>query len=314
MKKNLLIVTIIACLGCIIFSSYEHGPAYEGGLNRTGSQGGGASCSGSGCHDPNNPATIVALGVYDATGSAVTQYTPGQTYTVAITGHHTTSLSLTEFGFQVSAVQASSADQAGSFAVPSGSNLRVTPLSGLQIVEHKKALHDSVTNYFVARFSWTAPASGTGNVQFYGILNPFGEGGSGGDDDDDDDDGGRKKMSYALKMEDDDDDDEGDTTCPNIAPVLTLTEKNGGASSVSYMTGDNDISIFPNPCTSFITVRLDNSSVTQAIVLYAMNGAKVYTGTIDRELTIPVNELPAGIYQVEISGDNRRIVKTMIKQ
>lgn len=305
MKRNLLILLTALSLAAITLSSYEHGPAYEGGLNRTGSQGGPASCSGGGCHNVNNPATIVSVNVYNSLGAAVDHYSPGETYTVAITGHHTSSLSLSEFGFQVSAVN-SAQNQAGTFAVASGSHLRVTSLGGLQIVEHKEALNDSVTNYFVARFSWTAPAAGTGNVQFYGILNPFG---GGGDDDDDD----RVKKTSSYKMDDDDDDEGSDTTCPNIAPVLTLGEGTGGTSDVAGIASDNSITIYPNPCTSYFRIIIGNGADTTAykVTVYAANGTLMHQGD---KLDVTVINFPPGLYHVVISSQNSSVTRQVIKQ
>lgn len=300
MKRNLLILFIGLTLATTALSSYEHGPAYEGGMNRTGSQGGPASCSGGGCHNVNTPATVVAVNVYNSSGSAIDHYIPGETYTVAITGHHTSSLSLSEFGFQVSAVN-SAENQAGTFAVASGSHLRVTSLGGLQIVEHKEALHDSVANYFVARFSWTAPAAGTGDVQFYGILNPFG-----GDGDDDD----RVKKISSYKM--DDEDEESDTTCPNVAPVLMLREGSGGTSEVESMASDNNITIYPNPCTDYFKIIIPNAGNTAYIVtVYSANGTLMHKGD---KLDVTVINFPPGVYQVVISSQSGTVIKSVIKQ
>jgi hypothetical protein len=304
MKRNLLIVLLGAVLASGVLSSYEHGPAYEGGLNRTGSQGGPASCSGGGCHNVNNPATVVGINVYNSFGTAVDHYTPGETYTVAITGHHTSSLSLSEFGFQVSAVN-SAQNQAGTFAVTSGTHLRVTSLGGLQIVEHKEALDDSVTNYFVARFSWTAPAAGTGNVQFYGILNPFG-----GEGDDDDE---RVKKTSLFKMDDDDEDEESDTTCPNVAPVLTLTEGSGGTNEVAGIADDNSIVIYPNPCTTYFRIIIGNAADTAdyTVTVYAANGTLMHKGD---KLDVTVINFPPGLYHVVVSSQNSSVTRQVIKQ
>lgn len=309
MKRNLFLLAIVAYFGCIIFSSYEHGPAYEGGINRTGSNGGVANCAGGGCHAANTPTTEVAISVYNAAGMPVTQYVPGANYTVAIKGHHTTALTLTEFGFQVSAITGGGM-QAGSFAVTSGSGLRVTTLDDLQIVEHKKALDDSITNYFVARFTWTAPASGTGNVQFYGILNPFGGEGEGDDDDDDDDDDRTRLVRYRM---DDDEEEEGDTTCPNVAPVLLLTEGNGGPASVASVDADSYVLVYPNPCTHVLNIKMDLAG-PYVVNVYGVNGSRIYTANASGHTTVPVAELPNGIYQVELVQHNNRIFKSIVKR
>lgn len=299
MKKRVLIFSILACFTGMALSSYEHGPAYEGGLNRTGSTGGGANCTGSGCHAANVATTVVAVKITTTAGAPVTSYTPGNTYSVTIIGQNTAAgVSLSEFGFQVSAVLSSTSGQAGTFAVPSGANLRVTPLSGLKIVEHKNALHDSVTNYSVAHFSWTAPAAGSGNVQFYGILNALGEdgegsGGSGGS--------GDRKL-----------DDEATGTYPNTAPVVTLTEGNGGsASAVNTVTGIEGVNIYPNPCGSELHIK---TTGTCAIRMFAANGIMVYDNVNVSSSVISTEAMPAGVYYVELIQGNKRMVSEVVKK
>lgn len=301
-------MVMIACLG-ITLSSYEHGPAYEGGINRTGSTGGAASCSGSGCHDVNSPETIVSLSVYDAAGMPVTQYTPGAMYTVAIRGHHTSSLSLTEFGFQVSAVTTTGVSQAGTFSVASGSGLRVTELDALQIVEHKKSLDDSAVNHFVAKFSWKAPSPGAGNVSFHGILNPFG-----GEDEDDDDDDEHRGYRYGQHYRMDDDEEEGgDTTCPNVAPILLLTEGSGNATGISNADHATSVLLYPNPCSDVLYIETPEQGDI-IVHIYSLNGGLVYTAHTVSRGALFINDLPSGLYQVEVSGSDVRAVRTLVKQ
>lgn len=303
MKKGVLIFSLAACFTGMALSSYEHGPAYEGGINRTGSQGGAANCAGGGCHAANTPTTIVAVLVTTTAGVPVTSYTPGTTYSVTITGHNTESgVTLSEFGFQVSAVLGG-LTQAGTFAVPSGANLRVTSLTGLQIVEHKQVLADSVTDYSVAHFSWTAPAAGSGPVKFYGILNALGGGGSGSGSS-----GGRLSSGGGTGGE-----------YPNPAPVVTLSETGGTSnpSAVNDVEAAGGITLFPNPCNAELNIATTTTG-TYSVRVYAANGTMVYTSSINATATstntISTANMPAGIYYVEMANDANRVVKTIVKR
>lgn len=291
MQKKFLLTILILIFGGIIFSSYEHGPAYEGGLNRTGSNGGGANCAGSGCHSANDPSTIVSVHVKNSAGTEVTQYVPGGNYTVTINGHNTTSETLSKFGFQVSGIVVSSGDQAGTFTAVSGSNIRIVTLSGLQIAEHKKPLNETSTNTYTATFNWTAPAAGAGNVAFYGILNPVAGDGhkttGGGDDDDDDDD----------------DDDETGLSYPNIAPVVTLTQGtgggNGGTSAVAQQTKEASMfRCYPTPCTSLLTIEATEQVILQKVEIYDMAGRLQVASntTADKKYEINTSNLLPGVY------------------
>ncbi|PQJ11414.1 hypothetical protein CJD36_006320 [Flavipsychrobacter stenotrophus] len=302
MKRNLLVIALTSCFGILIFSSYEHGPAYEGGLNRTGSQGGAANCAGSGCHGVNAPTTIVEVKVYNSAGVAVSQYSPGANYTVAITGNNTAAgITLDEFGFQVSAVLNSSA-QAGSFAVTSGTHLRVTSLGGLQIVEHKDALNDTFTNHFVARFSWTAPAAGSGDVSFYSILNPLGE------------DEHRGLPGGVKSKPTDDDDDE--ISMPNTSPVVVLTEGNGsGSNAVGNTITGSKVLFYPNPCSDILNIHTEEANAEGIIDIYATNGVRVYSGNLTSGVAIiNTGNLATGIYNVEIMTGNGRMARAIVKQ
>ena len=292
MKRNLFMLLFAAAMCGIVLCSYEHGPAYEGGINRTGSQGGAANCMGSGCHGANTPTTIVDVKVYNSAGGIITQYQPGVTYTVAITGVNTAASLLTEFGFQVSAVL-SNAAQAGSFTIASGADLRVTSLGGLQIVEHKHALEDSVTNYFVARFSWTAPAAGSGDVKFYGILNPIGESGH--------------KLT-------DDEDDEDEISLPNTAPVITLIEGNGYTNAVATTNSEKGFVLYPNPCKDALNVVTTAPAAYDVYIYSAGGGVVGYGKSANNFCKINMQDLPMGLYTVVIKSENFTVIKSVLRQ
>lgn len=308
MKKSILLISMVVIFGGIILSSYEHGPAYEGGINRTGSQGSVANCNGSGCHGPNVSTTLVAITVTNSTGAVITEYTPGNTYDITIRGHNTASgVTTSEFGFQVSAVLQSDA-QAGSFALSSGSNLRITTLAGLQIVEHKKPLHDSTDNYSVAHFTWTAPAAGSGTVKIYGILNAVGDG------DDDNNDNNNNNDNNGNNNGNNNGEGEDGGYYPNTAPVITLTEHGGSSTAINSVANANAPVLFPNPCTNELNIFAKGA---YTITIYTANGVPVYHSSINISGTgsfaISTYNMPAGTYMAEINDGIARITKTFVK-
>lgn len=321
MYKKLTIFIITLLFGGFVLSSYEHGPAYEAGLNRTGSTGGAANCSGSGCHSPNDPSTIVAVQVKDASGTAVTHYAPGSTYTVTISGHNTTTEELKEFGFQVSAVKTTAATQAGTFTAIASTNIRVTAVAGIQIAEHKKPLDQTSTNTYAASFKWTAPAAGSGSVTFFGILNPIA---------DDGDKPGHASENPVKKTTDDDnedndddnddnDDDELGASYPNVSPNLVLTE--GQAAAGVATTGlANAVSCYPNPCTDVLNVKIAYGATgSYEVAIYDLSGKMVASATIDASLmsntaTISTASLPAGMYMLRTTNADGVITMPIVKQ
>jgi hypothetical protein len=91
MKKQVLIITVCAGLGALMFSSYGAGPASNGydctGAETAGSLGNFTGCSsGGGCHKNSVTTTVGVALELDSAGVPVTRYKAGMTYTVKLTG------------------------------------------------------------------------------------------------------------------------------------------------------------------------------------------------------------------------------------
>lgn len=120
---------------------------------RTGSPGdGGKTCVTSGCHSGavNSTTTIISSNV-PAEG-----YTPGSTYTITVSVDGSG-----KKGFCVSP-QDASGNVLGTLAAGTGN-----AVTGKGYMTHTSAVS---TNPAVWTFSWTAPAAGTGTVNFYGAF------------------------------------------------------------------------------------------------------------------------------------------------
>lgn len=171
-KKNVALLLFFIVSSVIIY-------AYTGGAATHGVDGTGVSGSGcGGCHGSASSFTIsIEL---DSAGVAVTQYHPGASYTVKISGTNTSSSSLPRFGFQMSVIHAANNTDAGTWGttLPTGVRKTTTTTSGLTqtvIEQNTQIVATSGTGgngtTYVVSVPWTAPVAGTGSVKLYGVIN-----------------------------------------------------------------------------------------------------------------------------------------------
>ena len=171
MKKNYLLG--LAGLGAlyIALSSASGGVAAVQNADRTGSPVASQACNM--CHSGGSFTSSTAIKLKDSGGAEVTQYLPGETYTLEMTVNHT---GASRFGVQGVALFADNST-AGTWAQKS-SNGKLTTLSGRTYGEQTSA---STSNVF--EFEWTAPAAGSGSVTFYANgLAADGNGSTSGDE------------------------------------------------------------------------------------------------------------------------------------
>ncbi len=196
MKKKALLLTASLGILTITLMSYERGAGVNG-VDCTGAETGsmgavGCSQTGSGCHATAATTGLTVKVELDSAGVAVKKYVPGMSYTVKITGTNTTGISLPKFGFQVAAIKGNAAGatplNAGTFAstgLPTGVQYSPASATSLQcnLVEQSAAIAATTgtggagTTY-VESFGWTAPATGTGTVTLWGVLNAVNADGS----------------------------------------------------------------------------------------------------------------------------------------
>lgn len=274
MKKQILLFTGIALLA-LSLSSYSDGPGNHASLNCTAG-GGPGNCAGSGCHSANTTNTTAQLVVSSTIGGpAITQYTPGATYYVALSGTNTASLP--GYGFQTEAVTAGNI-QAGSFIVGSIADQHTTSFIGpgnVQLIENKRIIpYASGPGVYEADFQWTAPVAGKGTVTFYSILMAVdGDGTEAGDQ-------------------------------PNAAAPVVISEL--GATGMTDVNANIAITAYPNPVYSTLQLKFANAANgIYTVTIYAASGKRIWNRnfeTNDQTLDVPINasNWPAGIYQVQI--------------
>ena len=151
-RKTLLFLALATLLGISIptLKSYPDGAPSDG---RTGSPGdGGKTCATGGCH--NGPVQDVN-GILSSNIPAE-GYTPGATYTITVT--------LDQSGKKGFVVSPQKADGTLVGALTAGTgNQRI----GGKYITHTQPITSATANW---NFTWTAPAAGTGSVDFYGAF------------------------------------------------------------------------------------------------------------------------------------------------
>lgn len=168
-----------AAVVSVIVYSYAGGAAANAGRDGTNAEGNQGGCSS--CHSSGTDATKVEL---DSAGVAVTSYHPGTAYTVKVSASNTSGSSFAGFGFQLVVVKAANAGTANATntgtwgTLPSTAQLTTAANSGLNvdIVEQNNRIPKTTGSggngsTYVESVPWTAPATGTGSVVIYGIVN-----------------------------------------------------------------------------------------------------------------------------------------------
>ncbi len=201
MKKNILIITIIAGLCYVVLASNTGGYGFSGHGDATGASGAGTGTNqGCSCHTPSaNLAVFVEL---DSAGTAVTTYKPGVAYTIKISATNNSTSTLPYFGFQLACVAANSfnaggANTAGSpscvtagtwgTTLPTSVRMTSSAYFSEQVIEQSTPIiattgTGGTGTTYVESIPWTAPAAGTGAVVIYGVLNAVNHDGTSGGD------------------------------------------------------------------------------------------------------------------------------------
>ena len=182
MKTKLLYLCCIvsAVVTSFVFMSYSLGPTQVIQLGYTGAPGEQSNEVCADCHTGGNYGPVVEmLTIYDNTGTAVSSYVPGDTYSVTL--ELMGSNNPVAFGFQMTALD-DSANNAGSWLnLPTGIQESISIADTINnnrvYIEHSQP---SVAGSFAV--NWQAPAAGTGDVTFYFVGNLVdGQNGAGGD-------------------------------------------------------------------------------------------------------------------------------------
>ncbi len=296
MKKKVLLFGLVAGMGSLALSSYHSGAAANGQYDCTGAEtaatgsfaGNPTGCTNGGCHGVGTAAsTAVTTSIeLDSAGVATTHYKGGMTYTVKLMG--STTGSNTYYGFQMNALKgtasaASNADAGtwGTTGLPA--NTQVTaPTAGTQLtcVEQTRAIAAST---LPLSFTWTAPATGTGSISLWAVLNFVNHNGSA---------------------------DAGDLWNTTMSVIAEWPASTGVAEVATA-----DLKVFPNPTVDVLNIDMTAGNCT--VTVFDLNGRLVASGdrtTNGQTLSINTASWATGVYQVVVaSGADRKVVSVVKK-
>jgi len=283
MKKNILTLIGLAVFFAagIVFvnviseSSSSSVHAFSGGSDggRTNSPGDIAGATGVGnCTNCHSGTINSGTGTSSITTNIpASGYAAGTTYTITGT---ITEAGINVFGFEVTAEKDADNSKVGMIVATDATNTKVV---GGTAITHKAAGTTGAGSRTWS-FDWTAPASGTGDVTFYGAFNSAnGNGATSGD----------KIYSTSIGVSED---------------VQTgLVEK----------INSFEVLIYPNPVISSFEVV--TSKDIDAVKVFSLSGKEITT-TIQNGNVFDATRLSSGIYFVQIVVEGELMTKKIIKK
>ncbi len=169
-KKNFVLLSFALCAAYIIFSSHSNGRATSFNIDNTGAPLSTQLCAN--CHNSGTAFGTVTLNIEafeQGTNIPITSYIAGNTYDMRVTVSNSAG-SPVAFGFQLTALTTATNAPAGTYSNLAGNvkqKLVTTgTFNGRNYVEHNGVQANNQFN-----FSWTAPATGSGSVNFYSAGN-----------------------------------------------------------------------------------------------------------------------------------------------
>ena len=235
-NRRALIITY-TLLVVTALSSYVSGPASHGAGNYTGSPTSNGTCAT--CHSSGTGTTSTILEVQNKiSGMPATSYTPGNTYTITLQGHHPDNR---QYGFQLVAINDNGK------AIGQYTNLpfdvHTTIYQQSQLVEHNMKIDGDNSGWFTTQFDWT-PADSAGNITIYSIVNAV---------------NGNGQPSF---------DQPGTTTSKQLSGPTAV-------SVVDNMPQQPGYSLYPNPFADVLYIR---SATPSVVSITSLSGTELYSG------------------------------------
>lgn len=207
---------------------------------------------------------------------AVTEYTPGATYSLTATVSNSSGAPA-GYGLQMVALKSSDNTNAGTLATPS-SNAKISTLSNRKYFEQKTT---SSTNVFSV--NWTAPAEGTGDVKFYFGANAVnGNGHSSGD--------------KAVLV---------DFTFAEATIPVDTTDTTNNSNAIAEIQEAFNL-IYPNPAKDFIYIK--SLTPISEVQIFDVYGNLIANEKLQGE-KVDVSNLENGIYFILENDRVSRFVK-----
>ena len=155
MKFKFLYTLAFLIFGIGLTFNFSSGPAANN-FDRTGSPISDRTCVQ--CHTGNSFSPELSIELQDADGTAVTEYIPGQTYTLVF--NMATATDPAAYGLQALVIDANENDAGVFGTVPD--QFQISELGGLSYFEHAERASNATNS-----IEWTAPAAGTADVTVF---------------------------------------------------------------------------------------------------------------------------------------------------
>jgi hypothetical protein len=233
------------------------------------------------CHNQGPITATVNISVLDGQGQPVTQYQPGQSYTVRVV-ITATGATVQGYGFQLIGLRDAGNTDLDGFTDVNPNNYKLASISGGRTY----AEHDNISGTNTFNVKWTAPAAGTGSVTFYASGNGVNANGTTSGD-------GAGKHSLQLT-------EAGSVHTQESAGVL------------------QGITLLPNPLSDNGQLRFEGVPAgTYQIRAFHGGAGKVWETTVwlderEQQVLVPSAAWAAGIYYVQVAnGEQQAIVKAV---
>jgi len=228
------------------------------------------TCARSGCHS----GTAGTRDGMITTNIPSSGYVPGQLYTVTVS---ITEAGISKWGFQITP-QTSSGAMQGTWSLEEPTRTKIV---STKYVTHTTAGNGGASGSTSWNIRWTAPAAGSGDVDFYAaVMASNGNGSTSGDQ--------------------------------IFKDNLTVSEDL--SASVSE-TNEVITSVFPNPVIEN-TIYVRSSGSVQGYELLDLRGSKVLSGQLNNESNVEINveQIPAGIYVLKLQHAKGLSISRIIRR
>lgn len=98
----------------------------------------------------------------------------------------------------------------------------------------------------------------------------------------------------------------------NSATTVAVVDQNANTTGINNIPVNNVFSVYPNPATASVTFNTSVEGVSVAI--YDVMGHLVRSAVLDNTHTVPVNDLPAGLYHARLSANGFTAESRFVKQ
>lgn len=263
MKTRSLLYSLMIA-GVLAITSFVLYPTGSPG-GKTGSPGdGGSTCTD--CH----AGSANTVSGWITTNIPVSGYVPGQTYTITASATHS---GAQKYGFELTAEDLA-ANKKGTIIITDAAQTK--KVNSNSAVTHTSGGTTPAGGGKTWSFDWTAPASGTGTVRFYGAFNAANGDGN----------------------------NTGDVIYLSSASVFEAT-----TGITDNVAGSVPVKVFPNPFADFIEVSAGTlENPVSSFRISSMDGRTVYSEnemiTGNQEVRIDAAGFPKGVYVLSAHFSN----------